>query len=103
MNFNMSEKKTPMPCQDVSERIKNFDEVDFGYDAEQAKQEAMRCLNCKTRPCVKGCPVNNDIPNFIAKIKDGEFEEAYQIIAKVRRKISAKKIAQGELKASPWQ
>lgn len=82
MNFNMSEKKTPMPCQDVSERIKNFDEVDFGYDAEQAKQEAMRCLNCKTRPCVKGCPVNNDIPNFIAKIKDGEFEEAYQIIAK---------------------
>ena len=70
MNFNMSEKKTPMPCQDVSERIKNFDEVDFGYDAEQAKQEAMRCLNCKTRPCVKGCPVNNDIPNFIAKIKD---------------------------------
>lgn len=82
MKFNMSDKKTPMPCQDVSVRITNFDEVEFGYDEDKAKEEAMRCLNCKTRPCVKGCPVNNDIPNFIEKIKEGDFEEAYQIIAK---------------------
>ena len=68
----MSEKKTPMPCQDVSERIKNFDEVDFGYDAEQALSQRQATF-----------------PPSAAE--------------SVRRKISAKKIAQGELKASPWQ
>ena len=77
---NMSLQKHPMPTQDAGERSKNFREVALGYDVETALDEAKRCLNCKTRPCVGGCPVRIHIPEFIAKVAEGEFEEAYQII-----------------------
>ncbi|MBQ8848843.1 MAG: NADPH-dependent glutamate synthase [Clostridia bacterium] len=78
---NMSANKNPMPTQEPSIRCKNFNEVALGYSEDNAIDEAMRCLNCKTMPCVTGCPVNVHIPQFIAKIKDGDFEGAYQIIA----------------------
>ena len=79
---NMNPKKNPMPTQDALVRARNFDEVAIGYDEACAIDEALRCLNCKTRPCVSGCPVNIHIPEFIDKIKVGDFEGAYQIIAK---------------------
>lgn len=79
---NMSLKKTEMHVQDAHERAKNFDEVALGYSKEQAVNEAERCLNCKTMPCVNGCPVNIQIPNFISKIKESDFEGAYEVIAK---------------------
>ncbi len=79
---NMSQVKNEMPVQDPEVRITNFSEVALGYTPEQAIDEATRCLNCKRRPCVGGCPVAIDIPGFIQKIVDGEFEEAYQIISK---------------------
>ena len=77
---NMSPKKNEMPSQEPQVRNRNFKEVALGYTKEQAMDEANRCLGCKNKPCVGGCPVAIDIPEFIAKIKDGEFEEAYQII-----------------------
>ena len=79
---NMSLKKVPMPTQDPVVRRNNFSEVALGYTAEQAVEEAKRCLNCKHKPCVSGCPVGIDIPAFIEKFAEGAFEEAYQIIAK---------------------
>ena len=79
---NMSPKKNPMPTQEPHIRAKNFDEVACGYTEEMAIDEAMRCLNCKNMPCVSGCPVNIHIPEFISKIKEGDFEAAYQIIFK---------------------
>lgn len=78
---NMNPKKNPIPSQDPEIRAKNFDEVSLGYTEEIAMDEAMRCLNCKNMPCVSACPVNIHIPAFIAKIKEGDFEAAYQIIA----------------------
>ncbi|MBQ0011551.1 MAG: NADPH-dependent glutamate synthase [Clostridiales bacterium] len=78
---NMSLNKVPMPEQDPGERITNFKEVALGYTEEMAKEEATRCLNCKNRPCVSGCPVNVRIPDFIAQVAAGNFEEAYQIIS----------------------
>lgn len=78
---DMSLKKNPMPSQAPDVRNKNFDEVALGYTKEQAADEAQRCLNCKTRPCVDGCPVGIKIPDFIAKIREEDFEAAYQIIA----------------------
>ena len=77
----MSLKKNVMPHQDADVRNKNFDEVALGYTPEQAVDEAERCLNCKHKPCVNGCPVMVHIPEFIAKIKEKDFEGAYQIIA----------------------
>lgn len=77
---NISLKKVPMPEQDPDVRNKNFLEVSTGYTEEMAKEEATRCLHCKNSPCVAGCPVNVHIPEFIAKVAEGEFEEAYQII-----------------------
>ena len=74
-------KKHEMPTQDPLVRAKNFDEVALGYSEETAVAEAERCLNCKNRPCVNGCPVNIAIPDFITKIKEGDFEGAYQIIS----------------------
>ena len=68
--------KNPMPNQDPKVRAHNFEEVALGYSAEVAIAEANRCLNCKNRPCVSGCPVNIDIPEFISEIKEGKFEEA---------------------------
>ena len=78
---NMSLKKNPMPSQDPNVRNKNFDEVALGYTEEQALDEAKRCLNCKNKPCMQGCPVMVHIPDFIAEVAKGDFEAAYQIIA----------------------
>ncbi|MDY3867727.1 MAG: NADPH-dependent glutamate synthase [Dysosmobacter sp.] len=78
---NMSLKKNPRPSQDPNVRNKNFDEVALGYTEEQALDEATRCLNCKNKPCMQGCPVMVHIPDFIAEVAKGDFEAAYQIIA----------------------
>ena len=74
---NMSLTKVKMPEQDPNERIKNFKEVAMGYTEEMAIEEAKRCLACKTKPCMQGCPVNIQIPEFISLIAEGKFEEAY--------------------------
>ena len=74
-------KKHEMPSQDPLVRAHNFDEVALGYSEETALAEAARCLNCKNQPCVSGCPVNVHIPEFIAKVKEGDFEGAYRIIS----------------------
>lgn len=71
-----------MPVQDPLVRNRNFQEVALGYSEEAAIDEAKRCLNCKNRPCVEGCPVRVHIPEFIAMVAEGKFEEAYQIIAR---------------------
>jgi len=73
-------RKTPVPEQDARERSRNFDEVVLGYTAELARKEAQRCLSCKERPCMKGCPVSVPIPQFISAIKKGEFSEAVRVI-----------------------
>ena len=80
--FNMSLKKNEMPTQEAEVRAHNFNEVATGYTEAMALDEAMRCLNCKNMPCVSGCPVKIHIPEFIAKIKEGDFEGAYQVINK---------------------
>ncbi|MBP3792928.1 MAG: NADPH-dependent glutamate synthase [Ruminococcus sp.] len=77
---DMTLKKTPIAEQKPQERICNFKEVTLGYTAQEAMKEAGRCLNCKNRPCTTGCPVNVRIPEFIAKVSEGEFEQAYDII-----------------------
>ena len=79
---NMSLKKHEMPSQAPDVRNKNFSEVALGYSAETAVEEAQRCLHCKNKPCIGGCPVKIHIPDFIAKVAEGAFEEAYQIIQK---------------------
>ena len=76
----MSLKKVSMPEQDPEVRNKNFEEVALGYTEEMAIEEAQRCLNCKHKPCVAGCPVNVQIPEFITLITEGKFEEAYDKI-----------------------
>ncbi|MBQ7986435.1 MAG: NADPH-dependent glutamate synthase [Clostridia bacterium] len=78
---NMSLTKNPMPAQEPEIRCKNFLEVALGYSEETAIDEAKRCLSCKNKPCVAGCPVGIDIPGFIEKVADGEFEEAYEILS----------------------
>jgi len=82
---NMSLTKVPIPEQDPNVRNKNFEEVALGYSAEQAMEEATRCLNCKTRPCVAGCPVNVPIPEFIKEVAAGNFDEAYRVITSENR------------------
>ena len=77
---NMSLKKVPMPEQDPKVRARNFKEVTLGYTAEQAVEEAGRCLSCKNPKCVEGCPVNVRIPEFIKKVQEGDFKAAYEII-----------------------
>ena len=79
---NMSPNKNPMPAQDPKVRAHNFNEVATGYSEDIAMDEAMRCLNCKNMPCTEGCPVKIHIPEFISKIKEGDFEGAYQVINK---------------------
>lgn len=78
---NMSLKKNPMPVQSAEERNKNFKEVALGYTEEDALSEAERCLHCKNKPCVSGCPVMVNIPDFIGKVKEKDYEGAYEIIA----------------------
>ena len=78
---NMSPKKNEMPSQPADVRNKNFLEVALGYTEEQAIDEAKRCLNCKNKPCVNGCPVKIYIPAFIQKVAEGDFEGAYEIIS----------------------
>lgn len=73
-------KKHEMPSQEPSVRARNFKEVALGYTEETAVAEANRCLNCKNAPCVAGCPVNIQIPEFISKIKERDYEGAYNII-----------------------
>ncbi|MEA4911233.1 MAG: NADPH-dependent glutamate synthase [Oscillospiraceae bacterium] len=75
---NMSLEKHPMPAQAPDVRNKNFDEVALGYTEAIALDEAARCLNCKNKPCVQGCPVSIDIPAFIHKITEKDYEGAYQ-------------------------
>lgn len=77
---NMSLTKTPIAEQEPKVRARNFKEVTLGYTPEQAIEEAQRCLNCKHKPCMTGCPVSVRIPEFIAKVAEGKFEEAYAII-----------------------
>ncbi len=77
---NMSLEKVKMPEVDPNIRNKTFEEVSLGYTKEQAMEEATRCLNCKHKPCVNGCPVGVPIPEFIAQVSQGNFEEAYQVI-----------------------
>lgn len=79
---NMSLEKVKMPEQDPYVRNKNFDEVALGYTPEMAMEEAQRCLHCKNKPCVGGCPVNVPIPEFIEKVAAGDFEAAYQVITR---------------------
>lgn len=74
--------KVPVREQEPAVRAANFEEVCFGYNEEEAMEEAARCLNCKNAQCVKGCPVSIDIPGFITRVKEGNFEEAYQIISR---------------------
>ena len=79
--INLKTVKNPMPEQDPQVRARNFKEVAEGYTAEMAVNEAMRCLKCRTKPCTKGCPVMIKIPDFVAKVAEGDFEAAYQIIS----------------------
>ncbi len=79
---NMQAKKTPMPTRDPLERAHDFEEVTVGYTDKMALSEAERCLNCKNRPCVSGCPVGISIPEFIAKVREGDVQAAYRIIAR---------------------
>jgi glutamate synthase (NADPH/NADH) small chain len=73
--------KTPMPCLDAGERNHTFEEVASGYTAEMAIQEASRCIECKNRPCIAGCPVEIDIPAFIVKVAAGDFAGAWYILS----------------------
>ncbi len=78
---NMDNKKCPMPSQDPMVRNHNFDEVALGYTLEMAISEAQRCLNCKHKPCISGCPVGIDIPAFIAEVAKGDILSAYKILS----------------------
>lgn len=78
--FNMAPNKVPMPERDPKERARCFQEVAMGYTPEQAREEATRCLHCKAKPCVSGCPVGVPIPDFIAAVAAGDFLQAYDII-----------------------
>ncbi len=80
MARNMSKSKMPMPTQDPHVRNQNFSEVALGYTAEMAMEEARRCLSCKHKPCIAGCPVAIDIPAFIEKIAEGDFQAAFHIL-----------------------
>ena len=82
---NMSLTKVVMPEQDPQVRNKNFKEVTLGYTAEMAVEEAKRCLGCKNKPCVDGCPVSVRIPEFISCVAEGDFEKAYEIILSTNR------------------
>ena len=103
-------KRVPVREQDPIERAANFEEVCLGYNMEEAREEAGRCLNCKNAQCVKGCPVSINIPGFIEQVKDGNIEKAYEIISEssalpavcghvVRRRPSVKASVSEDLRA----
>ncbi len=77
---NKSKEKTPMAELTPQERVLSFDEVALGYTAEEAREEAARCIQCPTRPCVGGCPVSVPIPDFVSKVAQGAFAEAYALV-----------------------
>jgi len=79
-NMAVKKEKHSMPEQDPKKRIKNFDEVPFGYDSDVAVEEAKRCIQCKNTPCVSGCPVEIDIPDFIKHIAEGDFDKAVEVL-----------------------
>ena len=76
----VKKEKHKMPEQSPKERIKNFNEVPYGYDEKTAIEEAKRCLQCKNRPCVSGCPVEIDIPDFIKHVAEGNFDKAVEVL-----------------------
>jgi len=76
----VKKEKHPMPEQNPKERIKNFNEVPFGYSKETAIEEAKRCIQCKNRPCTKGCPVEIDIPDFIKELAEGKIDKAVEVL-----------------------
>ena len=78
--INNVRERNAMPEQDINVRLTNFDEVALGYTEADAIREAMRCLNCRKKPCTTGCPIGQQIPEFIAKVAEGDFEAAYDII-----------------------
>lgn len=78
--INNVRERNPMPEQPIEVRCDNFNEVALGYTEADAIREAMRCLNCRKKPCVAGCPINQQIPEFIAKVAEGDFAAAYDII-----------------------
>jgi len=80
MARNLSKTKVPMPVQDPHTRNRNFSEVALGYTEGMAVEEALRCLGCKHKPCISGCPVAIDIPAFIEEIAQGRFEEAFRVV-----------------------
>ena len=75
-------KKVTLREHDAKVRAKNFEEVCLGYHKDEAVEEAKRCLGCKKAKCVEGCPVNIDIPGFVAQVKEGKIGEAYQVISR---------------------
>ena len=78
--IDMNMPRQPMPTRPPEVRAHDFLEVAEGYTEQLALNEALRCLGCKNMPCVSGCPVNVAIPDFISKIKEGDFEGAYEVI-----------------------
>ena len=76
----VKKEKHPMPEQNPKERIKNFNEVPFGYSKETAIEEAKRCIQCKNKPCTKGCPVEIDIPDFIKELAEGKIDKAVEVL-----------------------
>ena len=78
---DMRMTKAPMPMQDAAARRHNFDEVALGYSMTVAREEAARCLNCKAKPCVSGCPVRIDIPAFLSRVKQGDEAGAYAVLS----------------------
>ncbi len=84
--INITTKQNVMPEQPIETRITNYDEIKLGYTPEQAISEAMRCLNCRKKPCMNnGCPLHNHIPEFIAKIAQGDFAGAHDILIETTR------------------
>ena len=77
--INNVRERNPMPEQPREVRCSNFDEVALGYTEADAIREAMRCLNCRKQPCAAGCPIHQRIPEFIAKVAEGDFEAAYDL------------------------
>ena len=78
---NMQMNKTPMAEQDPQVRSTNFKEVALGYTLEEAMNEAKRCLGCRNRPCVSGCPVGIPIPDFVGKVAEGDIAAAYELLS----------------------